>query len=307
MQVETAPGDLPPGPPWRVGAMLSTTRNSIARPLRRGPFHPRGGGSPRAFGTAEARELHVHVLLPFLIVLTLTLLIAMQARAAEVQMFLPGGGVFTKKVESYKERRMQKVVPQTADFSCGAAAVATLLRYQFGQKITEKDAILGMFEHGDKEGIRQRGFSMLDMKRFALAKGLQVQGYRITDAAKLKELNIPVITLINTAQYKHFVVLRKVDDQFAYLSDPSWGNRKMVLEDFTNSWDKVILVLTGPCQGTPEGLYCEAEDSRLPKDWVIRNDNILGQRFAMDPTNAIYTVTRISLGSIADLVPATTP
>lgn len=229
------------------------------------------------------------------------------AQAGKVPVFLPGGGVYIKQVDSFKERRMCKVIPQTADYSCGAAAMATLLHYHFGQNITEKDAILGMFEHGDKEGIRKRGFSMLDMKRFAQSRGLQVTGYRVDNPAILKKLNIPVITLINTARYKHFVVLRKADDRFAYLADPSWGNRKMALEDFVDNWDKVILVLTGPCQGSPEGLYCEAEDASLPKDWVLRNDSILGHRFAMDPTNAIYTVTRISQGSLAGFVTGIAP
>ena len=211
-----------------------------------------------------------------------------------MQIFLPGGGIYIKKVESFKERRLHKVVPQTVDYSCGAAAMATLLRYHFGHQITEKEITLGMFQIGDKGEIRKRGFSMLDMKSFAQSRGLQVEGYKINDVNTLRKLTIPVIALIDTSRYKHFVVVRKVDDRFVYLSDPSWGNRKMLVEDFQNNWNQVVLVLAGSCQGTPEGLFCEADDTCLPKDRALHDRSMLGHRFAMDPTNVIYRVSPIT-------------
>jgi len=223
-----------------------------------------------------------------------------ELQAADAPVFLPGGGIFTKQVDSFKERRMSRVIPQTADYSCGAAAMATLLHYHFGHDIKEQEAILGMFEHGDKEGIRQRGFSMLDMKRFAQSRGLQVEGFQVTDVDTLKKLTVPVITLIDAANYKHFVVLRKVDDRFAYLSDPSWGNRRIPLQDFGNVWNKVILVAIGARLGTPEGLYSEAESGLLPKDVVLRDYGQQGSRFAMDSTFSIYNVSpRVSIGSLS--------
>ncbi len=217
-----------------------------------------------------------------------------RAQAADVLVFLQGGGLFTKEVKSLKERRLRRVVPQTLDYSCGAAAVATVMRYHFGYPLTETDAILGMFKHGEQEKIRRRGFSMLDMKRFALQQGLKAKGYRVPDVNLLKQVNIPAITLIETNQYKHFVVIRYTDDQFVYLSDPSWGNRKMPLADFEKYWDRAILVLYGPCQGTPEGLYCEAEEEFLLKDQVVRYQGLLGHRFAMDAANSMIYVTRFS-------------
>ena len=98
------------------------------------------------------------------------------APAADVKIYLPpnGMGLYVKKVQSYREVRMTHVIPQTEDFSCGAAALATLLRYHFGNHLTERQAILGMFEQGDKEQIRKVGFSMLEMKR--LCEKLHYQG-----------------------------------------------------------------------------------------------------------------------------------
>lgn len=211
------------------------------------------------------------------------------AEATDVPVRLLGGAVFSKKVDDVKERRMRRVVPQTVDFSCGAAAMATVLRYNFGQPLDERAAIIGMFSQGDKENIRQRGFSMLDMKRFAQSLGYQAEGFKLENVQELQKLKIPVITLINTGHYFHFVVIRQATDKFVYLSDPSWGNRKMTLADFEPGWQKVILVVAGPSNGSPEGLYCEAEELGLPKDQVLRISGLLGNRFVMDPSMAMYT------------------
>lgn len=232
---------------------------------------------------------------PFSFLLFLPLLIGLlgvmthlpPAHAAEALVRLHGGGTFNKPVQSMKELRMQKVVPQTEDFSCGAAAVATLVRYYFGRPLTERDAILGMFTYGNKSDIRKRGFSMLDMKRYCQNLAYEAQGFKVMEINKLKELNIPFITLVDTKNYKHFVVVRKVDDRYAYLADPSWGNRKIPMEDFEKMWNRVIFVVTGKISGTPEGLYSEAEDIYAPKSAALRFGSMMWNRFSMDPSMSL--------------------
>ena len=213
-----------------------------------------------------------------------------------MQVRLLGGGVIKKKVESIKERRLRQVVPQTLDFSCGAAALASLLHYHYGIPINEKEAILGMFNYGDREGIKQRGFSLLDMKKLCLNLNFRGEGYQVQDVNKLKEINIPVITLIDTRTYKHFVVVRKVDHDFVYIADPSFGNRKMRLDEFNNVWNKVIFVVTGRINGSPSGLYA-GDDLRAPKNEVLRASSQYN-RLAMDPTMAMGFYTRIPLVEI---------
>jgi hypothetical protein len=215
------------------------------------------------------------------------------AHAAEALVRLHGGGTFNKPVQSLKELRMQKMVPQTEDFSCGAAAVATLIRYHFGRPLTERDAILGMFTHGNKDDIRKRGFSMLDMKRYCQNLAYEAQGFKVLEIHKLRELNIPFITLVDTRNYKHFVVVRKVDDRFAYLADPSWGNRKIPVEDFERTWNQVIFVVTGQISGAPEGLYSEADDIRAPKSEALRLGSRMWNRFSMDPSmSLLFSISR---------------
>src|SRR5215813_12269544 len=74
-------------------------------------------------------------------------------------------------VRSVLEIRHERVMIQKWDLSCGAAALGTLLRYQFGEPVTEKQiarALMSRSEYvGHPELVQQReGFSLLDLKRF---------------------------------------------------------------------------------------------------------------------------------------------
>jgi hypothetical protein len=60
---------------------------------------------------------------------------------------------------------------QKWDLSCGAAALGTLLRYQFGERVTEKQIARNLMSRseyiGHPELVQLReGFSLLDLKRF---------------------------------------------------------------------------------------------------------------------------------------------
>jgi uncharacterized protein len=226
---------------------------------------------------------------------------AIPASAGEVPVRFFREPVFPKQVETFKERRLRQVVHQTEDFSCGAAALATILQYYYGQNVTERDAILGMFTVGDREKIRQAGFSMLDMKKFSEQMNFRAQGYKITDINKLKSLTVPVIALVDTNRYKHFVVIRKVTDDFVYLSDPSWGNRRMSLKNFELVWNQVILTINGPQADTAEGLYAGDFNLMLPKDDVTRTRGILGYRAVMDPSFAMIYYHQFSAGRFSDV------
>jgi len=69
------------------------------------------------------------------------------------------------------EIRQERVIIQKWDLSCGAAALGTLLRYQFGEPVTEKQiarSLMSRSEYvGHPELVQLReGFSLLDLKRF---------------------------------------------------------------------------------------------------------------------------------------------
>ena len=240
------------------------------------------------------------------LLLSAVLLLPAGAPAAEVPVRLNlnyEGGVITKKVKSVRGLRLRQTVPQSRDFSCGAAALATVLRYHYGLQITEMDTIMGMFKHGEQELIKKRGFSLLDMKSFAQNLKYKSGGFKVPRMNILKDLDVPVITLIETNRYRHFVVIRRTDDKFVYISDPSWGNRKIPLDDFEKIWSKrIIFVVKGPTVGTPEGLFAEGRTPSTKVALVLRKNMLLGDRFAMDPTYALVFQTNIPIITLQTLM-----
>jgi uncharacterized protein len=76
-----------------------------------------------------------------------------------------------RSFQSLLELRRRKVVVQKWDLSCGAAALATILRYQFNDPVPEKEIaqeLMRRREYLDNPLlVRERaGFSMLDLKRY---------------------------------------------------------------------------------------------------------------------------------------------
>ena len=229
------------------------------------------------------------------LLLTAALLLPVGVPAAEVPVRLnlyEEGGVLTKKVKSLKEMRQRQMVPQTRDFSCGAASLATILRYYYGLPVTELETIIGMFKYGNQQDIRKVGFSLYDMKRYANSLKYAAEGYKIPKVSDLKKLAIPVIVLIDTANYKHFVVLRHADDRFVYIADPSWGNRRIHIEEFKKIWNQnIIFAIQGPKVGKPEGLFAERPASASEISTWLHEEPLYLPRFALDPGDSFWSVT----------------
>jgi predicted double-glycine peptidase len=144
-----------------------------------------------------------------------------------------------------KELRDQNVIKQQLDYSCGTAALATLMVYYFGDHTSEAELLTLLTTQLTPEELRLReknGFSLLDLKRVAEAKGYQAAGFTLT-LAQLKQLIAPVMVFVHPLGYKHFAVLRGIDRGRVYLADPSRGNLRMSLARFAREWGGVIFVL----------------------------------------------------------------
>lgn len=157
------------------------------------------------------------------------------APAATVTMPVESGGAFGVRVHSIKELRFRNTVRQQFDFSCGSAAVATLLSSQYGYMVGEQAVFKEMFEHGDPAKIKAQGFSMLDMKRYLDAHGFHGDGF-ITTTDKLAAAGLPAIVLVRDNGYNHFVVLKGVKNERVLLGDPSRGTRAVSRAAFETLW-----------------------------------------------------------------------
>jgi uncharacterized protein len=172
-----------------------------------------------------------------------SLLAVWVAMVEAVSFPVPGGDLLDVPVQSLVALRFKNVVRQAHDISCGAAALATLLKYYYGEQVTEHDIVQTMLKLGDAAKIQQEGFSLLEMKRYAQQHGYVAGGYRIDDVHHLSKLTVPVITLMHIRGYAHFVVIKGVADGQVFIADPAFGNRSQSLEKFAQEWNRAILVI----------------------------------------------------------------
>lgn len=151
-----------------------------------------------------------------------------------------GSGEFRLPVSSMRQARWATTLLQQFDFSCGSAALATLLTHHYGYPINEQAVFEQMYAHGDQAKIQREGFSLLDMKRLLAALGFEADGFE-QPLEKLSEAGLPAIVLIKEKGYAHFVVVKGIQAGRVLIGDPARGTRAMAREAFDASWQNRIL------------------------------------------------------------------
>lgn len=157
----------------------------------------------------------------------------------------------------------RNIVKQGFDYSCGSAALATLLNAYLGETLTERQVIQGLMEYGSKQKIAERrAFSLLDMKRFVNKLGYEGNGYQ-ANLTDIKGLDAPCIIPIEFLGYRHFTVLRGIHGNHIFLADPFRGNTSYELNTFENMWHQNVIFIVNP-KNTPtfSGLKLTNKDLR---------------------------------------------
>lgn len=199
---------------------------------------------------------------------------AVDAAQAGQQVVYGFGGAFSVPVVSIREGRFQTVVRQQHDFSCGSAAVATLLTYHYDRPTTEEEVFTSMYEAGDKERIQKLGFSMLDMKTYLARSGLVADGFHMS-LEKLAEIGVPVITLVNMRGYRHFVVVKGVRDGEVIVGDPALGLRIFSVDEFKAMWSGVAFLIRNDAR-------LARSNFNHPRDWRVRQKAPFGTALTRD-------------------------
>ena len=177
-------------------------------------------------------------------VLLLAPLASAQAEPNTQSVILGNGdtGKFALHQMSFAEMPFRTVVRQQFDYSCGSAALATLLRYHYGRHTSEAMVFQAMYAVGDQARIQKLGFSLLDMKKYLAALGYQADGYRLSLDALAKAAT-PAIALIQIGAYKHFVVIKGVIGDSVLVGDPALGLRKFSRAEFLAGWNGIAFLL----------------------------------------------------------------
>lgn len=186
------------------------------------------------------------------------------------------GAAFNLPVTSIKQAKLAGTVLQQNDFSCGSAALATLLTYHYGHPVAEQTILRAMYETGDQQKIRKDGFSLLDMKRYLASLGFLADGFE-QPLDKLLEARIPAVVLINENGYQHFVVIKGLKGERVLLGDPAKGTRVMSRSAFQSVWVGGLLFV----------IHNRMEMARFnqPSDWRAAPAAPLGSRTLQDASS----------------------
>jgi predicted double-glycine peptidase len=171
----------------------------------------------------------------------LSIALTASARASDISVS-DSGGAYTIRLTTLQELKFRTVIRQKYDFSCGSAALATLLSYHYGLPTKETAAFTDMWEHGDRSKIQKEGFSMLDMQQYLVRRGIRADGFRST-LERLVEANVPALVLLNLKGYMHFVIVEGVRGGRVLIADPSAGTRAMSVADFKQAWNGIFFVI----------------------------------------------------------------
>ncbi|WP_158680005.1 C39 family peptidase [Deinococcus sp. NW-56] len=156
----------------------------------------------------------------------------------------------------YRTLRYQAVVGQTTDFTCGPAALATLLTHYYGRPVSEETfterSVADMQARG-KEVVE--GLTLLSLRNALTTESVSSAGYKLTleQLRGVMEAGLPVVANVVYPRGHYYLVLA-VDEQNVLLADPSWGVRSQPIANFLNAWNGVILI--------PEPSDAEAAQAR---------------------------------------------
>jgi uncharacterized protein len=200
------------------------------------------GFSPGVGMTAKMTQVDWALVRSLACIVSVLTLCATEAKGASLQVRI-GNTVLVKEVKSIQDLKYEQVVRQTTDYSCGAAALATILTHYFGRQTTEQEILTAVLQDNDEATvarIMKQGISLLDLKNFAARLGIECKGYRLK-IHELSGLDRPAIVLINAKGYSHFVVVKGIVADKIYLADPVKGNQILRLDEFARTWNGILL------------------------------------------------------------------
>lgn len=189
-----------------------------------------------------------------------------------------------KTIHTMKDIRGEGVVRQRWDISCGAAALSTLLTYDFKDNTPETAVVVWILHRVDAAKVRARGgFSLLELKRFAQARGYGAEGFSGMTLKELAEEKTSVIVPIRTKGFDHFIVVKGIVADRVVIADPGFGNLTMKTERFEQLWkDGIVFVVHPPDQRmvAPRDL---AQTALLPDETLISRS--VGLAIPANPLN----------------------
>jgi uncharacterized protein len=191
----------------------------------------------------------------------------------------------SKNIRSLKEIRGEGVVRQRWDMSCGAAALSTVLTYDFKDPTPETAIVVWLLHRVDAQRVRARGgFSLLDLKHFAEARGYHAEGFSGMTIEDLVMQKTSSITPIRAKGVDHFVVVKGIVAGHVLLADPAFGNMTMSVDQFQRLWKSGIVFTVHP----PDERMISAKSLSVVSRQVP-DETVITRRIGVSaPSNYLY-------------------
>jgi predicted double-glycine peptidase len=191
----------------------------------------------------------------------------------------------SKNIRTLKEIRSEGVVRQRWDMSCGAAALSTLLTYDFKDNTPETAIVVWILHRVDAGRVRARGgFSLLDLKHFAEARGYHAEGFSGVSIEDLALEKTSVIVPIRVKGFDHFVVVKGIVGGHVILADPGFGNLTMRVDRFQKLWKNGVVFIVHP---PDERMIGEKNLSAAAR--LVPDESVISRKIGVTaPSNYLY-------------------
>jgi uncharacterized protein len=191
----------------------------------------------------------------------------------------------SKRIRSMQEIRTEGVTKQRWDMSCGAAALSTLLTYDFKDYTPETSIVVWLLHRLDANRVRARGgFSLLDLKHFAEARGYSAEGFSDMSLQDLAEEKTSVIVPIKSKGLDHFIVIKGFVDGHVIIADPAFGNLTMRVDRFQKLWKNGIVFVVHP----PDDRMITSKKETLASHLLPDETDIARRINVTAPSNFLY-------------------
>jgi hypothetical protein len=198
------------------------------------------------------------------------LLVPARAQSSASEAEARGG----KPIVTLKDIRNEGVVRQRWDISCGAAALSTILTYDFKDNTPETSIVVWILHRTNPAVVRSRGgFSLLDLKHFAQARGYTAEGYSDMSLDELAKQRSSVIVPIRLKGFDHFVVVKGIAGDRVFIADPGFGNVTMKTFRFKQIWKNGIVFIIHPPDERMQAAKAIPQSARiLPDESLITRE-----------------------------------
>lgn len=164
------------------------------------------------------------------------------------------------------------IIQQAHDYSCGTAALATLITgIVENSHVTELDVINNI----ESLNVKEKGYSAADLIKASIKLGYYAELRKISKI-NLQKIKYPVILLIGlNSDSPHYVVFKGIEDNEVFIADPIRGNiripySKLIEESINEKYPAWYSIIINPSHNKPisSTLYLSKDKDERHKSHV---------------------------------------